>query len=172
MPNILLFERTMFVHGGIPRDRTFKERFKDLSSLNDADLRFQMMWSDPSTADVIPAELQEQSARFSFGKLQAQRFLQRLGCHTLIRGHEKVNEGFERVYEGDILLCTLFSSGGKDNDDLPMNSSYRQVTPMALTITHSDGESRITPWQIDYESFNDPERNAFFKQPPELRFGG
>jgi hypothetical protein len=172
MPNVMLFDRTMFVHGGIPRDRTFKERFKDLSSLNDADMRFQMMWSDPSSADVIPAELQEQSARFSFGRLQAQRFLQRLGCHTLIRGHEKVNEGFARVYEGDILLCTLFSSGGKDNDDLPSNSSYRQVTPMALTLSQRGGESRLTPWLIDYESYNDPERNAFFKQPPELRFGG
>jgi hypothetical protein len=172
MPNVMLFDRTMFVHGGIPRDRIFKERFKDLSSLNDADMRFQMMWSDPSSADVIPAELQEQSARFSFGRLQAQRFLQRLGCHTLIRGHEKVNEGFARVYEGDILLCTLFSSGGKDNDDLPSNSSYRQVTPMALSLSQRDGESRLTPWLIDYESYNDPERNAFFKQPPELRFGG
>lgn len=172
MPNVFLFDRTMFVHGGIPRDRTFKERFKDLSSLNDWDMRFQMMWSDPSSADVIPAELQEQSARFSFGRLQAQRFLQRLGCHTLIRGHEKVNAGFARNYDGDILLCTLFSSGGKDNDDLPSNSSYRQVTPMALTLSQRDGESRLTPWQIDYESYNDPERNAFFKQPPELRFGG
>lgn len=172
MPSMFLFDRTMFVHGGIPRDRLFKERFKDLSSLNDAEMRFQMMWSDPSSADVIPAELQEQSARFSFGKLQAQRFLQRLGCHTLIRGHEKVNEGFQRVYEGDVLLCTLFSSGGKENDDLPSNSSYRQVTPMALTIQHKDGESQLKPWVIDYEAYNDPERNAFFKQPPELRFGG
>jgi Calcineurin-like phosphoesterase len=172
LPNMLLFDRTLFVHAGIPRDRTFKERFKDLASLNDSEIRFQMMWSDPSTADVIPAELQEQSARFSFGKLQAQHFLQRIGCHTLIRGHEKVNAGFERVYEGDVLLYTLFSSGGKDNDDLPSNSSYRQVTPMALTIQHKDGESRITPWVIDYETYNDPERNAFFKAPPELRFGG
>jgi Calcineurin-like phosphoesterase len=172
MPSVFLFDRTMFVHGGIPRDRLFKERFKDLSSLNDPDMRFQMMWSDPSSADVIPAELQEQSARFSFGKLQAQRFLQRLGCHTLIRGHEKVNEGFQPVYEGDVLLCTLFSSGGKDNDDLPVNSSYRQVTPMALTIRYKDGESQLEPWVIDYEAYNDPERNAFFKQPPELRFGG
>jgi hypothetical protein len=172
MPAMYLFDRTLFVHAGIPRDRLFKERFKDLSSLNDSEMRFQMMWSDPSSADVIPAELQEQSARFSFGKLQAQRFLQRLGCHTLIRGHEKVIEGFQRVYEGDVLLCTLFSSGGKENDDLPMNSSYRQVTPMALTITHKDGESQLKPWVIDYEAYNDPERNAFFKQPPELRFGG
>jgi Calcineurin-like phosphoesterase len=172
LPNMLFFDRTLFVHAGIPRDRTFKERFKDLSSLNDSEIRFQMMWSDPSTADVIPAELQEQSARFSFGKLQAQHFLQRIGCHTLIRGHEKVNEGFQCVYDGDVLLYTLFSSGGKDNDDLPSNSSYRQVTPMALTIQHRDGESQITPWEIDYETFNDPERNAFFKGPPELRFGG
>ncbi|MGH7285358.1 MAG: metallophosphoesterase, partial [Polyangiaceae bacterium] len=48
MPNMLLFDRTLFVHGGIPRDRLIKERYKDLSSLNDADIRFQMMWSDPS----------------------------------------------------------------------------------------------------------------------------
>ncbi len=173
LPTTLLFGRTMFVHGGIPRDRLFKERFKDLSSLNDPDIRFQMMWSDPSTADVIPAELQDQSARFAFGRLQAQRFLQRIGCEALIRGHEKVNEGFARVYdEPNFLLCTLFSSGGKDNDDLPSNSSYRSVTPMALTITCDGGACRISPWEIDYKSYNDPERNGFFQRPPELRFGG
>ena len=173
LPNMLLFDRTLFVHAGIPRDHLFKERYKDLSSLNDPDMRFQMMWSDPSSADVIPAELQDQSARFAFGRLQAQRFLQRIGCDALIRGHEKVNEGFGRVYdEPNFLLCTLFSSGGKDNDDLPSNSSYRQVTPMALTVTHEGGVSRITPWEIDYKSYNDPERNGFFQRPPELRFGG
>jgi hypothetical protein len=173
LPTCFLFGRTLFVHAGIPRDHLFKERYKDLSSLNDPDIRFQMMWSDPSSADVIPAELQEQSARFAFGRLQAQRFLQRIGCEALIRGHEKVNEGFQRVYdEPNFLLCTLFSSGGKDNDDLPSNSSYRQVTPMALTVTHERGTSRISPWEIDYRSYNDPERNAFFQRPPELRFGG
>ncbi len=173
LPTALLFGRTMFVHGGIPRDRLFKERFKDLASLNDPDMRFQMMWSDPSTADVIPAELQDQSARFAFGRLQAQRFLQRIGCEALIRGHEKVNEGFARVYdEPNFLLCTLFSSGGKHNNDLPSNSSYRSVTPMALTIHCDGGSTRIVPWEIDYESYNDPERNRFFQRPPELRFGG
>lgn len=173
MTSVFIFDRIFFVHAGIPRDRLMKERFKDLSSLDDAELRFQMMWSDPSSADVIPAELQDQSARFAFGRLQAQRFLHKLGCHTLIRGHEKVNEGFERVYDSPgALLLTLFSSGGAENDDLPMTSSYRQVTPMALTIKHQDGKSEITPWTIDYKPYNDPERNGFFRQPPELRFGG
>jgi hypothetical protein len=32
-----------------------------------------------------------QSARFCFGRLQAQHFLRRIGCHALIRGHEKIN---------------------------------------------------------------------------------
>ncbi len=173
LPNVFIFDRTFFVHAGIPRDRLMKERFNDLSSLEDPELRFQMLWSDPSCADVIPAALQEQTARFAFGRLQAQRFLQRLGCHTLIRGHEKVNEGFERVYdEPGLLLISLFSSGGADNNDLPMNSSYRQVTPMALTIVHQDGQSEITPWAIDYAPYNEAERNGFFQRPPELRFGG
>jgi hypothetical protein len=173
LPNSFIFDRTLFVHAGIPRDRLIKERFKDLASLNDPDMRFQMMWSDPSSADVIPAELQDQSSRFAFGKLQAQSFLNKLGCHTLIRGHEKVNGGFERTYDDpNLLLITLFSSGGADNDDLPSTSSYRQVTPMALTIDWRDGETRITPWEIDYKPYNDPERNGFFQRPPELPFGG
>ncbi len=169
LPTMLLFDKFLFVHGGLPRDRDLKERYQDLSALNDKDLRFQMMWSDPSSADVIPASLQEQSARFPFGRLQCLSFLQRVGCHTLIRGHEKVEEGFRRVYDDDEqLLITLFSAGGHDNDDLPSDSGYRSVTPMAMTLRFKDGKSEITPWRIDYHAYNDPERNAFFKTTPEI----
>jgi hypothetical protein len=170
LPNVLLFDRTMFVHAGIPRDRTIKERWRDLSSLNDPDIRFQLMWSDPSAASVIPAELQAQTARFPFGKLQFTAFMQRIGCHTMFRGHEKVEEGFRRVYDDDAgLLVTLFSAGGEGNDDLPIESSYRGVTPMAASIHRSpDGETTITPFEIDWPSYNDPERNGFRKRPPEI----
>lgn len=170
LPNVLLFDRTLFVHGGIPRDRTLKERWQDLSAFNDPDVRFQMMWSDPSAADVIPAALQEQTARFPFGKLQFASFMRRIGCTTLVRGHEKVEEGFRRVYDDDAgLLITLFSAGGDGNRDLPPNSSYRNVTPMGMTLHRSrDGETTITPFTIDWESFNDPERNAFHRAPPEI----
>ncbi len=173
LPTMLMFERTLFVHGGIPRDSTIKQKLTDLASLNDAELRFQMMWSDPSRADVIPAALQEQTARFAFGKLQAQRFLSRLGCTALIRGHDKISEGFRKDFDdANVLLCTLFSSGGSDNHDLPEGSSYRNVLPMALTLRHQRGVTNITPWRIAYERFNEPDRNRFYQAKPELRFGG
>lgn len=170
LPNTLLFDRTLFVHGGIPRDRLIKERWSGLSTLNDPDVRFQMMWSDPSAASVIPAELQEQTARFPFGKLQFAAFMARLGMNTMVRGHEKVEEGFRRVYDDEAgLLISLFSAGGADNRDLPPRSSYRSVTPMALTIARSSsGQTTITPFEIDWRSYNDPERNAFFRAPMEI----
>ena len=169
MPNTLLFDRFMFVHGGIPKDRLLKERWKDLSSLNDPDIRFQMMWSDPSTADVIPADLQDQAARFAFGRMQFLAFMQRIGANTMIRGHEKVVSGFAEAYTDDMgRLATVFSAGGKDNNDLPPESTYREVTPMALTITHDGASARIVPWEPDWKSYNDPERNAFFKVAPEI----
>jgi len=169
MPSCLLFEKFMFVHGGIPKDSSLKSLYKDLSSLNEWDLRFQMMWSDPSVADVIPASLQDQSARFPFGKLQCQAFLQRLGCHTIFRGHEKVEEGFRQTYAEDTYsLFTLFSSGGATNDDLPAESSYRSVVPMAATLRFKDGKGEVTPFVIDYESFNDPARNKFYQSAPEI----
>jgi hypothetical protein len=169
MPNVLLFGRTMFVHAGIPRDATMREKWKDLSSLNDPELRFQMLWSDPSSAEYIPDDLQAQNARFPFGRAQFERFMATLGCTTLVRGHEKVISGFRKVYGGDgAALLNVFSAGGVTNDDLPPDSSYREVTPMALTLRIKDDTMRVTPWAIDYARYNDPGRNRFFASPPEI----
>jgi hypothetical protein len=172
LPNMLLFDRTLFVHAGIPRDSLLAERWKDLSSLNDPDIRFQMLWSDPSEADFIPDELQQKNARFPFGRLQFRSFMARLGANTLVRGHEKVDAGFKKVYDdGLVVLLNLFSAGGRTNDDLPPDSSYRGVTPKALTIrVGRDGETKVTPWILDYARYNDPGRNAFFSRPPEIEF--
>jgi hypothetical protein len=169
LPNVLLHNGIMFVHGGIPRDRLIKEKYKDLSSLNDPDMRFQMLWSDPSSVDVIPAELQDQSARFPFGRLQAAAFLRRMGCHTLVRGHEKVDDGFVRNYDDEqVALITVFSAGGTTNQDLPEDSTYRSVKPHAVSIESKGDTSMITPWAIDYERYNDPKYNAFFRASPEI----
>jgi len=168
MPNMLFFDDLMFVHAGIPRDADIKAKFHDLAALNDPDLRFQMLWSDPSTADYIPDDLQAQNARFPFGKQQFEAFMQRLGCSMMLRGHEKVDAGFQTVYSDQASLITLFSAGGADNNDLPADSSYRTVTPMAATIRLENGTAQVTPWAIDYKRFNDPKRNRFFASPPEI----
>ncbi|HET9627360.1 MAG TPA: metallophosphoesterase family protein [Kofleriaceae bacterium] len=168
LPNMLFFDDIMFVHAGIPRDADIKTKIHDLAALNDPDLRFQMLWSDPSTADVIPDDLQAQNARFPFGRVQFETFMQKLGCSLLIRGHEKVDAGFRPMYGDPAALITLFSAGGADNNDLPEESSYRGVTPMAATIRLEHGTAQVTPWLIDYERFNDPRRNRFFASPPEI----
>ena len=170
IPNILIFDRLFFVHAGIPRDSAIQDKYRDLASLNDPDLRFQMLWSDPSQADYIPHDLQEQNARFPFGRVQFERFMDRVGCTTMVRGHEKIVEGFRSVYPGNRLtLLNLFSAGGSDNADLPEDSSYRDVTPMALTVRIINGVKKVTPWVIDYRHYNDPTRNAFYASPPEIQ---
>jgi uncharacterized tellurite resistance protein B-like protein len=169
LPNMLFFDRLFFVHAGIPRDSELKEKYVDLSSLNDPELRFQMLWSDPSSADYIPDELQAQNARFPFGRLQFESFMKRIGATMMVRGHEKIDEGFKDVYPGNpIALLNLFSAGGADNEDLPPESSYRTVRPMACTVHLVDGVARVVPWEIDYKRFNDPKRNRFFATEPEI----
>jgi hypothetical protein len=169
MPNMLIHDRMLFVHAGIPRDALVRERWQDLSTLNDPDIRFQMLWSDPSRADAIPEDLQAASARFPFGRKQFRNFMAKLGCNLLVRGHEKVNAGFKNVYrDEDIRLFTVFSAGGIDNDDIPPDSNYRDVRPMALTITRTAGEIKAVPWAIDYARYQSPELNAFKERAPEI----
>ena len=163
LPCSLIFDRMLFVHGGIPRDKTVADKWEALHTLNEHALRFEMLWSDPSNSDVIPDELQAENARFPFGKQQFQRFMSRIGCSTMVRGHERVKEGFRAIYDDpNSVLLSLFSAGGKDNADLPEKSNYRAVTPMALTISYEDGVSTFKPFELDYARYNDPKYNAFF----------
>ena len=65
---------------------------------------------------------------------------------------------------GGGVLFTLFSAGGTTNNDLPPDSTYREVSPIALSIRHRDGVSTIAPMLLDYARYNDPQYNAFFRQ--------
>ena len=168
LPTVAVFDRLFFVHGGIPKDIVLQTA-SDLTILNTPEARFQMIWSDPSEARVIPKSLQEESARFPFGTAQFANFMGTIGCNVMVRGHTKIIEGFRTVIDdGTNLLLNLFSAGGKYNDDLPSDSSYREVTPKALTIEYRGGEMKATPWEIDYESFNSPVFNRFFSSPANL----
>jgi hypothetical protein len=169
LPTALLLGRMLLTHGGIPQDGIVKALWRDLSSLNEPAIRFQMLWSDPSLSDVIPRALQDPMVRFGFGRHQCQAFLARLGCHTLLRGHGLVSLGFVRHFDDEgVLAMTLCSAGGLSNRDLPPVSDYRLVRPMALTIRHVgglDGATEIDAWPIEYEPFNRPERNGFYAEP-------
>ncbi len=163
MPTSFLFGNVMFVHGGIPRDETLEKSWKGLESLNDRDLAFEMLWSDPADTDAVPHELQKEVARFGFGRKQFQRFMKMVGCRLMVRGHERVIEGFKKHYDDpEATLVTVFSAGGAGNADLPAESNYREVTPMALTITHHAGVTKLTPFRIDWQRYNDGKLNAFF----------
>lgn len=171
MPTSMLCEQTLLVHAGIPRADTFEERFRDLSSLNDPELRFQMMWSDPAAVDRVPLEQQRENPRFPFGREQFREFMQRAGMTTMIRGHEQIDRGFDVFYDlGDRLLLTVFSAGGSNNVDLPVESSYRGVTPMALTLQYGQGVPTATPWPIDYTPFNYAPHNGLYRPQPVLEF--
>jgi hypothetical protein len=39
---------------------------------------------------------------------------------------------------------------------------------MAMSMKVKDGEVEISPWKIDYELFNDPNRNKFFQEAPTI----
>jgi hypothetical protein len=164
LPNTLVFDRILFVHAGIPREATMAKQWKGLQSLNDPEIRFEMLWSDPSEAEAVPDALQRDNARFPFGRAQFRHFMHRLGLTTMVRGHERVIEGFKKIYDDpDGMLLSLFSAGGADNDDLPLSSNYRRVTPMALSVRHKDGVSQLAPFAIDWQQYNDPRYNAFFR---------
>jgi hypothetical protein len=168
LPSLLLFDRMLFVHAGIPREDTLMSRWKGLSALNDPEVRLQMAWSDPSDADFVPLELQRANTRFAFGRVQFRSFLARIGCTTMVRGHERIVEGLRYVHrDPDALLISLFSSGGATNEDLPRNSNYREVTPMALTIRQKDGARRVTPFPIAYERYCHPAYNQLLN--PRVR---
>ena len=165
LPNMLLFGETLFVHAGIPRQDTLAEKWMDLSSLNDPEIRFQMMWSDPSEADFIPLDLQKASARFPFGKKQWKSFMARLGCNLMLRGHERIVEGFRTIHaDAEGTLLSLFSSGGADNRDLPETSNYREVTPMAVLFRQKNHQVRLTPFALDWKKYNEPRYNKFFAE--------
>jgi Calcineurin-like phosphoesterase len=169
LPSMLAFERILFVHAGIPREDTLAAKPRTLDALNDPSIRLQMAWSDPSDADFVPLELQRTNTRFAFGRIQFRSFMSRIGCSVMVRGHERIVEGLRCVYRGPDMLLSLFSAGGATNEDLPPSSNYREVTPMALTIRHKDGVTRVTPFPIAYERYSHPSYNAFLRPRASMR---
>ena len=71
---------------------------------------------------------------------------------------------------GEHVLLSLFSSGGAENADLPEDSSYRSVTPMALSMLASQGRLAATPWPLKYQMFNFEPHNGLYRPQPVLDY--
>ncbi len=171
LPTSLLLGRFLFAHAGIPRSESIRTYIKDLSGLNHNDIAFEMMWSDPSLAPVVPETIQAGSVRFSFGQTQFEEFMELLGCDVMFRGHERTEEGFRDVYPGSVKkLFNVFSCGGADNKDLPARSNYREVTPMACSLITNGDQATVTPWLIDYKTFNQSKNNKLYATTAPIPF--
>ena len=114
----------------------------------------------PSATAAAPIRVEVHTA-LAFSRMEAAA--RRFGLSL------QVNSGFRSQWnDEDFRLFTLFSAGGADNDDLPEDSNYREVRPMALTITSRDGVVAATPWAIDYKRYQDPKLNNFFDTALEI----
>jgi hypothetical protein len=123
------------------------------------------MWGDPVATDDVHVTLQRASSRFNFGRNQFAAFMKRVGCHTMIRGHEQVDDGFHTVFDvAGCKLHTVFSAGGRDNADLPAESRYRNVSPKALTVRSADDAIHAIPWAIEYAPFDDATHNGLYRE--------
>ena len=94
LPNMAIIDRTLFVHAGIPRDSLLRERWRGLSTLNDPDLRFQMMWSDPSQADIYRRNCNSNRRGSRSGGCNASRFCSGLAVTRWSAGTKSSTKGF------------------------------------------------------------------------------
>jgi hypothetical protein len=162
--SVVLIDRVMVVHGGIPRQSVL-DRWNGLSSLNDPTVRLEMCWSDPVMLATVAPDLQERNQRFAFGIDQFAAFMDAVGARVMFRGHEKVPAGFRVDYEdGWYGLYTVFSAGGYNNQDLPEYVDYRQVQPSFVLLQEREGRFSANPVRIEWERFNTPETNPFLAE--------
>ena len=109
---------TMAVHGGIPRpllaEGGYFTYLENLAMLSDPDytdpfgrkMTQNLMWSDPYSGE---GELREGLGRFYFTEEQFLDFIETIGVHQMLRGHEWMDAGFREHFDGR--LYTIFSSG-------------------------------------------------------------
>lgn len=123
---VLVEERYLMVHGGIPSDAATIEDLASAHATHPATTFLEeLLWSDPieDRKGIYPSP---RGAGKLFGVDITEKFLQNIDVKIAIRGHEPLQEGFKINHEGKIL--TLFSMKGAPyfNDygaylDLPLS---------------------------------------------------
>jgi len=107
----MLEGRCVFLHGGVPSEAKSLEdvAFAHLKHPAESHLT-EILWSDPGE-DFVGTYPSPRGAGRLFGPDVTKKFLEMLGVHVLVRGHEPVDEGFRISHNGRVL--TLFSRRGE-----------------------------------------------------------
>jgi len=108
--SVIVENRYVMVHGGVPsRARSIddvayaREKHPAESHLE------EILWSDP-VEDIQGTLFSPRGAGRLFGEDVTNRFLNLLGVHMIVRGHEPTNDGYKINHDGKVL--TLFSRNG------------------------------------------------------------
>ncbi len=106
---ILIEERYLLVHGGLPENASSLKDFAYAHEMHPKESFLEeILWSDPYEGEgVYPSP---RGAGKLFGWNITRRILDMLNVQILIRGHEPCNEGFKINHFGKVL--TLFSRRG------------------------------------------------------------
>ncbi len=146
---------TMAVHGGIPRPILTEEGYftylESLSVLSDSEhmdpfgrtMTQNLMWSDPYLGE---GELREGMGRYYFTEEQFLDFIETIGVHQMLRGHEWMDAGFRKHFNGR--LYTIFSSGQWPNNEENPLTAYPTVHAKWARLT-ANGTIDIRPKRMD-----------------------
>ncbi len=142
---------TMIAHGGIPRpileSGTYFSYLNQLSDLSDRAILDpfgrtmvqNLMWSDPYNDG---GDLREGMGRFYFTEAQFLDFLETIGVHQMLRGHQWMEEGYRAQFQNRIY--TIFSSGQWQGETFNDMTAYDKVQAKWARLT-TDGDIQIHP---------------------------
>ncbi len=107
---VLVDKRYIMLHGGVPSKVSSIEDIAYAHEKHPQESHLEeILWSDPAEG-ITGTYPSPRGAGRSFGEDVTERFLEMLGVHVLIRGHEPSGGGFKINHGGRIL--TLFSRRG------------------------------------------------------------
>ncbi len=142
---------TMVVHGGIPRPLPTEEGYftylENLAMLSDAEhmdpfgrkMTQNLMWSDPYSGEE---DLREGMGRYYFTESQFMDFIETIGVHQMLRGHQWMDAGYREHFGSR--LYTIFSSGQwPDQAENPL-TAYPTVYAKWARLT-AEGVVEIRP---------------------------
>ena len=133
---VLVKERCLVVHGGIPANANNIEDFAFAHERHPNEtLLEEILWSDPyeGIRGTIPSP---RGAGKLFGSDVTMRVLERLGVNFLVRGHEPCDNGFKLNHNGKVL--TFFSRKGP-----PYFNNYAAYLEVDLSEKFNDGKELI-----------------------------